>query len=674
MATKYYFESIQTEDSSIISSEMISLLPPLTSVTVLLRERPALEQLPHVAELLSAFLERRTELSLAQTCAYGSLTLISRMWEASLTPGDAGDVASTKKWSLRQLLRSDRHYYRHQFTKSLEQAARRGDVRIVQWLFAHFSGCLAEVEVVEVVEAAAAGGHLDILEFLWATGRPLLSVAERGSLLVVRERTPGLRRAFSVEWGRNDAVRAAQNGNREVVWWLLKTVGAAERELDEVARFAVTHGKIPQVQWMLKHGLPEKGAIEPVAGRLDALQWLFEHGNRHFVSAALELAAGHGHLELVEWLVQIDPNVAAIAAMEAACKRGDFAIVRFFLEHGLGLYSDMALHQAASNNHLELADYLAAYGFKSDMAGTMLAAAEKGHLDAVKWLYEHFAVKPEASLFPGPSFCMKAQGGPAKKMMDVAAENGHLEVLQFLHSIDDGAMENRVRKRQHGDRETVFKWEPLCSREAIDRAASNGHLGVIKWLDQNRSEGYSHKALPLAVCGGHTEVVKWLLERNSDDGPVDAAHYSTLDGHPNLAMNFAAMYGHLSIVKLLHVRGAEGCTTEAMDGAAQNGHLEVVQWLHEHRTEGCSRQAIESAAERGHFDVMLFLHSQRLEDCRRNGRGIRRPHFDFAVKELRKLRCEMHLARQQMGFYTPRDIMRWMQEHGYTVREERAAR
>ncbi|RLN65315.1 hypothetical protein BBJ28_00018134 [Nothophytophthora sp. Chile5] len=644
---------------------MKPLPPPLTSVAVVLRERPALEQLPHVWELLSTFLDRRTELSLAQACAFGSLGLLDRMWEMSPTTRDAIAATDIESWSLRKFLRSDRHYNRHQFTKALVQTAKIDDLCMVQWLFAHFSGCLAEVEV---VETAAAGGHLDILKFLWESGRPLLSAAERRSVVAPEEHTPDgnarLHGENSVEWGRNDAVLAAQNGHSEVVWWLLRTVGGAERELDEVTRFAVTYGEIPQVQWMLKHGLPEKGAIEPVAGRLDALQWLFEHGNRHFVSAALELAAGHGHLELVEWLVQRDPNVAAIAAMEAACKRGDFAIVRFFLEHGLGLYSDMALHQAASNNHLELADYLVAIGFKGDMTGTMLAAAEKGHLDAVKWLYEHFADKPEARLFPRTSFCMETHG-PAKKMMDVAAENGHMEVLQFLHSIDDGAMENRVRKQHHGDRETVVKWEPLCSREAIDRAASNGHLDVVKWLDQNRSEAYSHRALPLAVCGGHTEVVKWLLERSSD-GP--------LDGHPDLAMNFAAMYGHLSTVKLLHARGAKGCTTEAMDGAAEIGHLEMVQWLHEHRTEGCTKSAIESAAERGHFDVVLFLHSQRLDDCRRNGRRIRRPHLNFVVKESRKLRREMHWTRQQMGFYTPRDIMRWMQEHGYTVREERVAR
>ena len=116
-----------------------------------------------------------------------------------------------------------------------------------------------------------------------------------------------------------------------------------------------------------------------------------------------------------------------------------------------------------------------------------------------------------------------------------------------------------------------------CSTLAMDYAAGNGYLEVVKWLHENRSEG----------C--------------------------TTD-----AMDLAAFYGNLEIVKWLHENRSEGCTTKAMDrvgSAAGNGHLEVVKWLHENRSEGCTTEAMDSASKYGKLDVVQFLHLNRSEGC-----------------------------------------------------------
>lgn len=47
---------------------------------------------------------------------------------------------------------------------------------------------------------------------------------------------------------------------------------------------------------------------------------------------------------------------------------------------------------------------------------------------------------------------------------DVAAQNGHLELLKAGHAKD-------------------------FSTRAMDIAAANGHLEVVKWLHENRMEG-----------------------------------------------------------------------------------------------------------------------------------------------------------------------------------------
>jgi len=76
----------------------------------------------------------------------------------------------------------------------------------------------------------------------------------------------------------------------------------------------------------------------------------------------------------------------------------------------------------------------------------------------------------------------------------------------------------------------------------MDWAALNGHLDVIKWLCENRTEGCTFRAMDYAALNGHLDVIKWLCENRT-----------------------------------------EGCTFRAMDYATKNGHPDVIKWLHENR-------------------------------------------------------------------------------------------
>lgn len=60
-------------------------------------------------------------------------------------------------------MRSEPLYYQWQFHKATQIAAARGDVKTLEWLFSHFTGC--EVPS-EAVTKAAAGGHIPVLEFM----------------------------------------------------------------------------------------------------------------------------------------------------------------------------------------------------------------------------------------------------------------------------------------------------------------------------------------------------------------------------------------------------------------------------------------------------------------------------------------------------------------------------
>ena len=178
-------------------------------------------------------------------------------------------------------------------------------------------------------------------------------------------------------------------------------------------------------------------------------------------------------------------------------------------------------------------------------------AARDGHLDAVKWLHEN------------------SKEGCTKLAMDNAARNGHLEVVKWLH-------ENRTEG---------------CTTDAMDFTKS---LEVIKWLHENRKEGCTTRAMDFAAANGNLEIVKWL-------------HTNRKEGCSTNAMDFAAWNGHLEVVKWLHYNRTEGCTKKAMDLAAYNGYLEIIEWLHTNRTEGCSTNAMNSAAINRHLEVVKWF-------------------------------------------------------------------
>ncbi|EGG18700.1 hypothetical protein DFA_04196 [Cavenderia fasciculata] len=177
--------------------------------------------------------------------------------------------------------------------------------------------------------------------------------------------------------------------------------------------------------------------------------------------------------------------------------------------------------------------------------------ASRGHRDILELLLQRY-----------PNISMN--GDP--RAMHIASANGHLSTIQLLSSSVEGIE---------------------CTTDCMDEAASNGHLNVVMYLDQTRSEGCSHNAINWASRNGHFDIVKYLSSHRTE-------------GCTSVAMDRAAENGHFNILEYLHLNRSEGgSTSKAMDSAASNGHYEIVEWLNLNRSEeGCTTDAIDYAAKK----------------------------------------------------------------------------
>lgn len=129
-------------------------------------------------------------------------------------------------------------------------------------------------------------------------------------------------------------------------------------------------------------------------------------------------------------------------------------------------------------------------------------------------------------------------------MSSVACENGCINVVKLLH-----------------EKNKTF------TKDAMDNAAGEGHLGIVKFLHEKRTEGCTERAMDFAAWNGFYEMVEWLHEKRTE-------------GCTELAIIKASQYGDIRMVSWLH-KNKPGCSIEAFCEAEYNNHTEVIEFLKE---------------------------------------------------------------------------------------------
>ncbi|EGG22772.1 hypothetical protein DFA_04902 [Cavenderia fasciculata] len=232
-------------------------------------------------------------------------------------------------------------------------------------------------------------------------------------------------------------------------------------------------------------------------------------------------------------------------------------------------------------NTLPLDRLIAHYAMPFDFLKQHIKSLNRSDLDIERFCYHPNATLPTLKhLLRWHREFKLSTADNSVDILDKVAAVGNLDIIQFL----------------------IKTYPHLTCKHAIDLAASNGYVEVVKYLygRLRRKGGCSTDAIDLASEHGHLSVVEYLLHRK--------------ETFTRRAMNKSSENGHLTVVDRLHRAGGR-CTKDAMDGAAANGHLSVVEYLHTHRTEGCSIRALDAASKNGYLSVVEYLNSNRSEGC-----------------------------------------------------------
>jgi hypothetical protein len=156
-----------------------------------------------------------------------------------------------------------------------------------------------------------------------------------------------------------------------------------------------------------------------------------------------------------------------------------------------------------------------------------------------------------------------------------AAENGQLEVLQWLRS-----------------QVPPFSW----GAKTCATAAREGHIEVLQWLRaQDPPCPWDEWTCILAASYGHGNVVEWAIE-NGCKRSIDVC-------------NAAARSGNLDMLKFLRTKHMCMFAHSIVNNAARSGHLHVLEWAKDNDYEFDNEVCID-AVKGGHLEVLQWLRSQ----------------------------------------------------------------
>ena len=424
----------------------------------------------------------------------------------------------------------------------------------------------------------------------------------------------------------------AKYGNLEILKWLHQNTKQKCTVL--AMEFAASCGHLEVIKWLDQSGgMCTFRAIDRAAenGHLEIVKWLHENRKEGCTTMAMDWAASNGHLEIVKWLHRYRKEGCTTLAMDLAAKNGHLEVIKFFDEkHILGKScyrcTNDAFHYAVINGHFEIVKYLHENHFavsKEHKRGILQNRIDRiiksGYFDILKFIYEN---RKHEFIFDNNTINSIIEFGNIeiltliyhyiidKKLicenycnnqaLIICCKSGNLEILKWLHSkfynniiyhnllfcgplIDHTIGLNYPIPSDENNRLEMIKWihenikiNNVCTTNAIDYAAQKGYLNIIKWLYENRTEGYTSFAFEFAASYNHLEVVKWFFQKYTNNNDFNNISYNNI-------FRSVARNGHLDMLIWLYEKFNNNITKQyiinALKEAKGYNRTKVVLWL-----------------------------------------------------------------------------------------------
>lgn len=368
---------------------------------------------------------------------------------------------------------------------------------------------------VDAVAAAARGGHVDAIDWLWREDHQRIRKRAKLGAVVHAART-GDRRALD----RLDALM----GNGGLVG---NTNGRS------MLGVAARHGRLS----LLKHLAPRfeaqalQVAVRPALtyGHLPVLRWLVEEqGCTLAQSSSYTVAAAAASGEVLKWYVARGGTMGA-ATCEAAARRGDVATLRWARARGCP-WDVRTYIGAAAGGHVAVLDWACAEGCPrdGDDGTTVESAVRSGHVPALAWCLAHgFACT-------GDETSLAAAAADWEMLEWLAAAHGEgaaaSSSLRARPLVDAWAFENVL---EMGGDVRVLDWlwahADEATRDAVREdagmchaAAETGQLRLLQWA---RARGIAWNASTCVVAASHRhlDVLAWARASGCPRNPAAEA-------------------------------------------------------------------------------------------------------------------------------------------------------
>ncbi|RHY59472.1 hypothetical protein DYB30_005079 [Aphanomyces astaci] len=208
-------------------------------------------------------------------------------------------------------------------------------------------------------------------------------------------------------------------------------------------------------------------------GELNLVQVCHARRSSQVVTCAgMDAAASNGHLDMVEWL-----------------HRHTRTPLQFLHEHRDEGCTVFAMHNAVVQKHMAIVGYLQSNRSEGCTSYTLVRAAQLGYTQCTLTYFTPVNMGRFLDVVEF-LFANERQGTSGRQAFDLAATNGHFEVVRFLHAHSTQG----------------------CTTQAMDGAAQNGHFNIVKFLHMHRTEGGTAMGRARAEANGHAEIAAYLKQ------------------------------------------------------------------------------------------------------------------------------------------------------------------